>query len=102
MPAIIAALLTGLRILLMAKLGAMVARVFLFFGVTWATNEFALQPALDQVAALMTSSPGGEFGTWALQWAGVMRLDVCVSMLLSCLSAVWTIKQARVFLSKAA
>lgn len=100
MAAVAAALLMGLRILLMAKLGAMVARVLLFFGITWATNEYALQPALDQIASYMNATPNGQFGAWALGWAGVMNLDVAVSMLLSAMSAAWTIKQARVFLSK--
>lgn len=100
MAAIIAVLLTGLRILLMAKLGAMVARVLLFFGLTWATNEYVLDPALDQVRQYMTSGPGGELGATAMQWIGVMELDTAVSMVLSAVVAAWGIKQARVFLSK--
>lgn len=102
MPAfLLAPLLNGLRILLMAKLGAMVARVLTFLGVTFATQNYAVEPAIDQVRHYMTTNPGGDLGAQVVAWAGVMKLDVAVTMLLSAYSAVWTIKQAKAFLMKA-
>lgn len=102
MPALLGYLVTLLRIMLMAKIGAFVAKVLLFFGFTWATNSFAIGPAIDQIEAMMQSGTGGGgLGANVLAWAGVLRMDDAVSMILSAYSAAWTIKNAKVFLMKA-
>jgi hypothetical protein len=98
--ALIPILLTGLRIMLMAKIGAFCAKLLLFFGFSWATNEFAVEPAMDFLEAHMHSMPGGEYGNMMVQWLGVLHFDVAVSMVLSAYVAAWGIKSAKVFLMK--
>lgn len=49
MPALIALLVKMLRVMLMAKPGAMLAKVLLFFGFTIVTDQFATDPVIDHV-----------------------------------------------------
>jgi hypothetical protein len=100
MPAVVALLVTLLRVMLMAKIGAFVVKLLAFFGFTWATNKFAIDPAMDFIRTHMNAHPAGEFAAWAFQWLGVLRVDQAISMLLSAYAAAWTIKGAKVFLMK--
>lgn len=101
-PALVAALMTVLRVLLMAKIGAFIVSALLFFGFTFAVNEYAIEPALDALRNYMTSmgSAGGIAGS-AIAWAGVLRFDDAVSVLISAYTTKWTIVSARIWLSKA-
>jgi hypothetical protein len=97
--AIVAALLHGLRVLLMARLGLMVAKVLGFFGLTFVTNKYAVGPLLAQVEGFIAQAgQAGQFGAVAMQWAGLMRFDDALSMVISALGMAFTIKQARVAL----
>lgn len=91
-----------LRILLMAKLGAMIASILLFFGLVWGTNKFAIGPAFDFLQNHMASlsGVGGEYGAVMFAWLGVLRFDQAVTMVLSAYTAAWTIKSAKVFLMR--
>lgn len=100
--AIVAALMTVLRVLLMAKIGAFIVSALLFFGFTFAVNNYAVQPAMDALTDYMNSmgSASSIAGT-AIAWAGVLRFDAAVSVLISAYTVKWTIVSARVWLSNA-
>ncbi|MDR7135725.1 hypothetical protein J2X06_002943 [Lysobacter niastensis] len=100
--ALVALLVNVMRIMLMAKIGAFIVKALAFFGFTWATNKFAVAPAMDFIRDHMATlnGIGGEYGTLMVQWLGVLRFDQAVSMMLSAYAAAWTIKGAKVFLAK--
>jgi len=98
--ALIPIVVTALRIMLLAKIGAFVAKLLMFFGFTWATNKFAVEPALDALRTHMAIAPSGEYGAVMVQWLGVLRFDQAVTMVISAYGAAWTIKGAKVWLAK--
>lgn len=94
--------MTVLRVLLMAKIGAFIVSALLFFGFTWTINEYAIEPALDTLRNYMNSmGSASSIAGHAIAWAGVLRFDDAVSVLISAWTTAWTIKSARVWLSKA-
>lgn len=101
-PALVSAMMTVLRVLLMAKIGAFIVAALLFFGFTWATNEYAVDPLMDSLTAYVgqLGSVGGVVGS-AVQWAGVLQFDKAITLVVSAYGMAWTIKSARVWLSKA-
>lgn len=101
-PALVAAMMTVLRVLLMAKIGAFIVSALLFFGFTFATNEYAVEPLLDALRGhVQQLGAGGGAMAYAIQWAGVLQFDKAVTVLISAYSMAWTIRSARVWLSKA-
>lgn len=99
MPALVAALIHALRIMLMAKAGAFVLKVLSFFGLAIVVNKFGVEPLLNQLESYIGDIGGaGQWGALAVQWAGLLRVDDALSMLVSCFSTAMMIKQARVML----
>lgn len=99
MPAVIALLVNMLRVMLMAKAGLFVAKVLGFFGLTFLTNEYAIEPLLAQIQGMMTGSAGGgDLGAALIAWAGVLRFDEAVSMVLSAYSTAMTIRGGKMVL----
>lgn len=97
--AIIAAIMHALRIMLMAKIGAFVLKLLSFFGLAIIANEFAIEPLLAQLEGFISEiGATGQWGALAIQWAGLMRVDEALSMLISCFTTAMMIKQARVML----
>ncbi len=97
--ALLAALMHGLRIMLMAKIGAFVLKLLSFFGLAIVTNKFAIEPLLLQLQGYIAQfGATGQFGAVAVQWAGLMRFDDALSMIMSAFSTALMIKQARVML----
>lgn len=97
--AIIAAIMHALRIMLMAKIGAFVLKVLSFFGLAITVNKFAIEPLLDQLEGFISDiGQTGQFGAVAIQWAGLMRWDDALSMIVSAFTTAIMIKQARVML----
>lgn len=93
----IAMLVNVLRIMLLAKIGAFAAKLLLFFGLTIGVNKWAVEPATDQLRQIAQTGPSGEMGGTVLAWAGVMQLDIALTMILSAYAAAWTIKSAKAF-----
>ncbi|MGH8075958.1 MAG: DUF2523 domain-containing protein [Lysobacter sp.] len=91
-------LVNVLRIMLMAKIGMFAAKLLLFFGLTVGVNKFVVDPATDQLRTIAQTGPSGEMGATVMAWAGVMQLDIALSMLLSAYAAAWTIKSGKAFL----
>lgn len=97
--AIIAAIMHALRVMLMAKIGAFVVKLLGFFGLAIVTNKLAIEPLLDQLEGFISQvGQTGQFAAVAIQWAGLMRFDDALSMVLSAFSTAMMIKQARVML----
>lgn len=97
--AIIAAIMHALRVMLMAKIGAFVVKLLAFFGIAIVTNKLAIEPLLDQLEGFISQvGQTGQFAAVAIQWAGLMRFDDALSMVLSAFSTAMMIKQARVML----
>lgn len=92
MPAIIMALVSALLGALRQYLPGLIGRVLLTFGLTLAVNEIGL-PALK---AMVQQYMGG-LPSVVLAYAGAIKFDVAVSMILS---TVVAIRAQRVILSK--
>jgi hypothetical protein len=104
MPAIIAALVSALRIMFMAKMGLMAVKLLAFLGLQFVTHKYAIGPLLSQLTAYATAagSAGGDFGANLVAWMGVLNFDRAISMVISAYSTRATIMQAKTFLGLSA
>jgi hypothetical protein len=100
MPALGAILINVLRWLLFTYAGKIVLSVLAYFGLSFVAHKFVIEPALDQIRAMMASGPGGDIASYAFQWAGLLNLDKAVSMLISAWVICQGIKTGKVILSK--
>lgn len=97
--ALIAAIMHALRIMLMAKIGAFAIKLLSFFGLSIITHKYVVDPLLDQLETWISQVGAvGQYGAVAMQWAGLMRWDDSLSMVISTIATIATIKQARVAL----
>lgn len=101
-PLIVSAFMTVMRVLLLAKIGSFIVSAMLFLGLTFAIDNYAIDPLLDALESYVSQlgTGGGAMAT-AMQWAGVLNFDKACSVLISAYTTAWTIKSAKVFLSKA-
>ena len=93
-------MLTGLRDLFSTWTGYFVAKAMGFIGVTLATTSFVIGPLLDQVAGLVSGLGGGAMVGVALDWLGFVRVDICITMLLSAHGMGFVSDQLRTFFKK--
>lgn len=100
MPVLIAFLVNALRVMLFTQGGRLIVGALSFLGLQFATYSGVVQPALDQVAAMMQGAPAGDFGAAALAWMGVLNIDKAVSMIVSAVVTKRAISAARMFLTK--
>lgn len=100
MGALIPVLINMLRVALFVHAGKIVVGILGFLGLSFATDRYVIDPMLDQIRAMMTTGPGGSFGTTAINYLGILRLDVAVSMTISAYVMVQTIKNGKILLSK--
>lgn len=100
-PAIVAALMTVLRVLLIAKIGSFIVSALVFFGLTIGINNYAIEPALNALQTYVgqLGASGGAVAT-ALAWAGVLNFDKAIGVLISAYTTAWTIRGAKVFLMR--
>lgn len=102
-PAIVAALMTVLRVMLLAKIGSIIVAGLMFLGLSFAVSNYAIDPMLAALESYVAQiGSGGDAAAVAMQWAGVLNFDKAISVLVSAYTTVWTIKSAKVFLMKAA
>jgi hypothetical protein len=101
-PLIVSSLMTVLRVLLLSKIGSFIVAALLFLGLSLAIDNYAIDPLLAQLRNYVAQlgAGGGAMAT-AMQWAGVLNFDKACSVLLSAYTTAWTIKSAKVFLTKA-
>jgi hypothetical protein len=108
MPAALAALLVDLlpwlvnmlRVMLYVHAGKIIIGILGFLGLDLVAQHYVITPMLDTIRGMMTTGPGGSFGTMAMQWMGILRVDQAVSMMLSAWTITQGIKQGKVILSK--
>lgn len=87
-----------LRTMLMVKAGVIIAKALMFLGLTIAVQKLAIEPLLEQVRGLISGGPSGSLGAIVLAWAGVLKLDTAVTMILSAYGTAAAIRSARVAL----
>ena len=62
--AAIAFLVNAMRIMLMAKIGAIVVKLMLFFGIAFTTQKYAIGPLTDTLLTYaQTGAGGGSLGS---------------------------------------
>ena len=102
MPAIIAACMQGLRWLLMSRLGLIIASAMLWLGINLATVNLVLEPLIDQLRGFAdsTGSGGGSLYAAARAWAGVLRFDQALTMVISAYVTKHAVMAGRLYLFK--
>jgi len=100
MPAIIAALLGGLRMLFASRLGTWIVGAMVWAGVGLFSTKVVLQPTIDQLEGFVNQLGSGEMGATALQWAGVLKFDVAITMVVSAYVTRHAVSATKLFLGK--
>lgn len=101
MPWLISSLLTGIAALFRSKWGPWVAEVMVWLGISWATNEFLVEPWVRQMEQSMRAgAPGGELGATLMAYAGIMKFDQACTMIASAVTAKFAVGAAKTFLTK--
>jgi len=82
MPILLAALgpvlLAGLRWFFLAKLAAIVTRLFVTFGIALTSYKYIIEPLVDQAKNAWAGIPAG-----VAVWVSAFGVDKCVSIVLS-------------------
>lgn len=91
MPILLAALgpllMQVLRWLFLAKLASFIARAFAVLGIAWATNEYLMEPLIEQATNAWLAMPVD-----LVQWLTAFGIPQVVSILLSAY-AIYGVKQ---------
>jgi hypothetical protein len=94
------ALLTGLAWLFRNRIGQWIMAALAWFGISWGTYHFAVQPWLNMLQSHVTGIGGGEWGAVAAQWVGVLNFDKACTMVGSAVAAKYGLQSAKAFLVK--
>lgn len=99
---IISGITSGILWLFKNRIGQMITAILAWLGVSLASYKFAVQPFIDQLQGYAQGGlGGGQLGAIALQWAGLMKFDVAITMIISAVAAKHTINAGRVFFRRA-
>lgn len=93
---LIALLVNMIRTMLMIKAGVIVAKILLFFGIQIVTDRYVIDPLLDFVRGMIDTGPAGGIGAALVGWAGVLKFDQALSMILSAYATAASIRSLRV------
>ena len=80
--------------LMMLKLGAWILGAMVYLGIYFGTQEYVIEPLLDQVRAI---AEGGITGTLA-EWVAFLNFDRAITMVLSAYSTAGTIAATKMAL----
>lgn len=106
MPAIVGWILSGVASAVMwlfkNRIGQMITAILAWLGISLAAYEFGVEPFLDQLRDYAQGGMGGgEYAAVALQWMGLMKFDVALTMILSAIAAKHAINAGKVFFRRA-
>ena len=100
---IISGIASGVMWLFKNRIGQMVTAILAWAGITLASYEFGVEPFLDQLRSYAQGGMGGgEFAAVALQWMGLMKFDVALTMIISAVAAKHAINAGKVFFRRSA
>lgn len=100
---LLSGLISGLAWVFRTRLGSWTAGALAWFGLSWATHEFAVEPWIDSMRQHMQSGvPGGEWGGVLVAYLGIMKFDQACTMIASAVAAKFAIGAAKAFLVKRA
>lgn len=88
-------LITAGSRLLSSRLGSWIAAAMVWLGISFAANEYAIEPILEELAGYMSAQSGV-----VLEWLGYLQVDQACTMILSAVATRYGMTSARVFLSK--
>lgn len=98
---LISGLLSGLAWTFRSRIGTWIAGGLAWFGLSWATHEFAVQPWIDNMMNQTRSGAGGgEWGGVLIAYLGIMKFDQACTMIASAVAAKFAIGAAQAFLVK--
>lgn len=100
MPAIIAALLQGLRLLISTRLGTWIVGALVWMGLGLFSTKVVLGPTINQLESFVGQLGSGDMGASALQWAGVLKFDVAITMVVSAYVTRHAVTATKLFLGK--
>lgn len=84
-----------------SRLGLIISTAFLWLGVNFATVKIVLEPAIDLLSGYAQGGMGGgELGTVAVNWLGLLQFDRAITMIISAVVAKHAVMKGRLFLFK--
>lgn len=99
---IISGIASGVMWLFKNRIGQMITAILAWFGITLAAYEFGVEPFIDQLEAYaQVGAGGGELAAVALQWMGLIKFDVALTMMISAVAAKHAINAGKVFFRRA-
>ncbi len=83
MPVIVAWVMLGLRILLLAKIGNFIASILVFFGLQIVARKYGIEPLIQYMRDIAVTG-----GAEALSWMAFFNIDRYITVILSAYSVV--------------
>ncbi|MCR6687085.1 DUF2523 family protein [Pseudoxanthomonas sp.] len=81
--------------------GLFLTTLFVWLGINLGTVKVIVEPTINQLRQFAQSGGSfGEYGPVAMQWAGMLRLDEAITMVISAVVAKHAIMAGRLFLFK--
>lgn len=106
MPLLVGWLLNGLRVLFASRIGLWIATAAVWLGITAATQTVLVAPALNQLFTYVDSfnagNATGAIGTAALQWMGVLKFDIFITMIAGAITTKHAVGATKLFLKRRA
>lgn len=101
MPMLISQLISGLAWMFRTRLGTWVAGGLAWFGLSWATHRFAVEPFIEGMEEkVRATSVGGDWGPVLVAYLGIMKFDQACTMIASAVAAKFAVGAAKAFLVK--
>lgn len=98
---LLSGLVSGLAWVFRSRLGTWIAGALAWFGLSWATHEFAVEPWIDNMTQYTQGGAGGgEWGAVLVAYLGIMKFDQACTMIASAVAAKFAIGMAKAFLVK--
>ncbi|WDS36968.1 DUF2523 family protein [Pseudoxanthomonas sp.] len=102
MPVVWGLLVSAFGWLIKSRIGLWIMTAMAWLGINWGTLKIVVEPAMDALtnAAHSFGSGSGTMGATAVAWAGVLKLDKALTMVISAYATKHSILQGRLFLFK--
>lgn len=82
MPMLVGWLVAGIAWLFRSQLGQFIVAAMAWIGISFAVNEFAVEPFLDALQMhVQDIGTAGPYAAVALAWFGVLKFDVACTMI---------------------
>lgn len=102
MPALVAAIMSGLAWLFKSQIGLFIMTALAWLGINFGTVKLVVEPAIELLQGYARSMGGGsgDLGATAVQWLGVLQFDKALTMIISAVAIKHGVMAGRLYLFK--